>query len=220
MTQSKIQMGNILRPLVGQSHTTSRIHRHLWNRSKPSDSRKGVYPILWWDTLPFTCGPCHLHHQKQFGTRHRTTEQNIHVHTLHHCIIGVLSYNTCILFQGKYLEQVHRAAKNSSISTIMANMFTEEFESRPPTLSLIFHEYGWSMLMTHLWCIVQNMAISSHNTSTLLTLIYSSLQRAPNQLDPYPFGPFSFTWTWQYTTQFSLQETYPHRPVPALGQPP
>ena len=33
-------------------------------------------------------------------------------------------------------------------------------------------------------------------------------------------GHLSFTWTWQYTSHNSLRETYPHRPVPPLGQPP
>ena len=36
--------------------------------------------------------------------------------------------NTYFLFQGKYYEQVHGAAMGSPISTLIANLFMEEFE--------------------------------------------------------------------------------------------
>ena len=53
--------------------------------------------------------------------------------------------NTYFLFQGKYYEQVQGAAKGSPISTLIANIFMEEFEVKalssiphPPSLWLRF----------------------------------------------------------------------------------
>ena len=53
--------------------------------------------------------------------------------------------NTYFLFQGKFYEQVQGAAMGSSISTLIANLFMEEFEVKalsscphPPTLWLRF----------------------------------------------------------------------------------
>ena len=36
--------------------------------------------------------------------------------------------NICFLFQGKYYEQVHGTAFVSPISSLVANLFMEEFE--------------------------------------------------------------------------------------------
>ena len=41
--------------------------------------------------------------------------------------------NTCFLFQGKYHEQVHGAAIESSICPLITNLFIEEFEVKTPS---------------------------------------------------------------------------------------
>ena len=44
------------------------------------------------------------------------------------CLLEFCLKNTYFLFQGKYYEQVHGAAIGSPISTLIANLFMEEFE--------------------------------------------------------------------------------------------
>ena len=39
-------------------------------------------------------------------------------------------------------------------------------------------------------------------------------------MDLHPFWTASLPWTVQHINYDGLQETYPHRPVPLLGQPP
>ena len=47
--------------------------------------------------------------------------------------------NTCLLFQGKYYEQVHGAVMGSQISPLIANLFIKEFEVK----ALRFSPHQW-----------------------------------------------------------------------------
>ena len=89
----------------------------------------GTLNILWTRTYP-SIGPCHLHNQTSVVTGHTATQQNLHVHTLHHHTAGILSQNTCFLFQGKYYKHIHGAAIGFPISPIVANLFLEQFETK------------------------------------------------------------------------------------------
>ena len=56
------------------------------------------------------------------------SQRDEHVHPPYCQPFIILSPNTCFLFQGKYYEQIHGAARGSSISPLIANLFMEEFE--------------------------------------------------------------------------------------------
>ena len=83
-------------------------------------------------------------------------------------IITLLEFylkNTYFLFQGKYYEQVQGAAKGSTISPLIANLFMEEFKVSPLALPRI-PIYGKGMWMTSLSSKRQNSVNNFYNTST------------------------------------------------------
>ena len=56
--------------------------------------------------------------------------------------------STFFFFQAKYYEQVHSAAMGFPISSLVANLFMEEFKVKALSSALHPHPYGWGMWMT------------------------------------------------------------------------
>ena len=74
--------------------------------------------------------------------------------------------NTYFLFQGKYFEQVHGAALGSSISSLITNLFMEEFEGKDISSTLHLPIYGSGMWLTLLSSNRQNTVISQPNIAS------------------------------------------------------
>ena len=84
-------------------------------------------------------------------------------------------HNTYFSFQNKFYEQVEGAAMDSPISPIVANLYMEYFEKKPPCLLLIPPGHGTGLWMTH--GSSNNRPINRHSWITSTALIQqSSLQ--------------------------------------------
>ena len=91
-------LANILWWLVGHFSITSG-HPKLYRPHKVHQVwGRGVHIILWCGGPLHICdsGPCHLHHQTKITTGLTTKQQDLHVHTAHHHIAGILPQK-CLL---------------------------------------------------------------------------------------------------------------------------
>ena len=104
------------------------------------------------------------------------------------------------------------------ISPLIANLLMEEFEVKAicstPTLPT-----GSSLWKTPLSSNRQNTVISSSITSTPKTPISSSPLRTPRKMVPYPLWTL-VSWGPNNTLTTNLLQTFPHRPIPTMGQQP
>ena len=175
-------LANILRPLVGHSHTISGSPTILWSTSKPSscNRRSAFHSMMWrpsshlyqW-TLP----------SPQSSTNYNKAQSYI---TGPLCPFNTLLHyweffpqNTCFLFQGKYNKLVHDVAMGSPISPIVANLFMVDCESKAiSTVPPIHPSFGSGIWITLLSSNRQNTANSSYNTLIPLTHISSSPKRS------------------------------------------
>ena len=127
--------------------------------------------------------------------------------------------HTYFLFQGKYYEQVQGAAMGSPISTLIANIFMEEFELQP--LSSFPHPLhsGSGLWMTPLSSTRQNTARNFFNISTTKTHTSNS-QWNPHNRDHSPSWTLSSPYNLTTPSALQLQKTHPHRSILTLGQQP
>ena len=85
--------------------------------------------------------------------------------------------NTYFLFQCKYYEQLEGAAMDSPISSTVAKLFVESFETGTLTISTYPHICLKGMWMIHLWYRHQLTKVSVLNTSKQLIILFNSLWR-------------------------------------------
>ena len=123
-----------------------------------------------------------------------STKEHLYLHTMssHHYSFAL--QNTYFLFQTKCYEQVCGTANGLSISPIATNLLMEELQ-----------DCRKAKLMTPLSSKWQNTGFNFWNTSTPLTLTYSSLQRTPLEMYLCPFGYACYTRTEKCITYNSLQ---------------
>ena len=112
----------------------------------------------------------------------RTSMSIQHIITLHEYCFK----NTCFPFQGKYYEQDHCAVMGSPISSFVANLFMEEFESKAISTAPTHPGFGSGMWMTLLSSNRQNIANSSFNILIPLTHIFNSTHQLQTVMDLSP----------------------------------
>ena len=133
--------------------------------------------------------------------------------SIHHSTILLESClrNTYFFFQGMFFEQTQGAVMAPLISLIVVNLCITDFKIKATNTATNPQGYNLSMLMTHL---SSKKTVHSHQFPQHINSIDPHIQfnaETPKQLVPYPFGHFSFTWTGQYTSHYSLQDTQLHR---------
>ena len=67
------------------------------------------------------------------------------------CLLEFCLKNTYIIFQGRFYEQVEGAVMGSPISSIIANLYMEAFETQAINTAPHPLVYGEDLWMTHLW---------------------------------------------------------------------
>ena len=95
--------------------------------------------------------------------------------------------NTCFIFQSKHYEQGHGEAMDSSISFLIANLFLEEFEVKA------INTYPTPASMARY---VDDTATNFSSTLIHGTHTFSSLQRTPIRMVPYPSWTLWFPQAW------------------------
>ena len=133
-------------------------------------------------------------------------------------IITLLEFclkNTYLLFQGRYFEQAHGATMGSPISSLVTNLFMEEFESKvisyapnPPRLCIRYMDDIF---------VIQH-AENSHQFLQHISSIDSLLWKFPKIMDPYPSWTAFFSLGASNNLINSIYRKPTHRPVPSLGQ--
>ena len=192
---------------LGQIHQT-------WER--------GVHYILWCK-IPFdtcSCGLCHLHNQTKLG-------QDTQLH--HRKIMSVHHITTLLSYISKYLFPL-------SSKVLWTDAWTSYGFPLQSNFSWPVHGIVWNQ--GHKYCHsptkvvnqvpggkffnpkgrTQQPVSAAHQLHWPSYSIYC--RDSQHRWIHFIFGHISFTGIWQYFVHYSLQKTYPHRPVPLLGQPP
>ena len=94
--------------------------------------------------------------------------------------------NTYFSFKGQFYKQVEGVAMGSPVSPIVANLYMEYFEQK--ALNTAPHTPGSDagICMTHLSSKRKSTKRTSYNTSTVLTLPFSSQWRTIRRMGPSP----------------------------------
>ena len=100
--------------------------------------------------------------------------------------------NTYFLFQGSYYEQVHRAAMSSPISSIVANQFMEEFETKatntstpPPKFWLNYVDDHSIQFLQHINAIDLHIHSTQETPNTDWSILFLDTSVSPGQTKPY-----------------------------------
>ena len=117
--------------------------------------------------------------EQDIKLHNRTFMSITHLMTLLEFCLKVMYF----LFQGKYYEQVHGTALNSTFNPTVANVFMEELKTSHHNCYQPSKYMGEGMLMTHLSSKGQNIGLNFYSISTPLSLTYRSLQRTLSQMD-------------------------------------
>ena len=126
------ELAGIICPLVGQSQHHLRNTQHFIEKTQQVKLQPGQVISSYDVKALFTSVPGDpaINKVQQRLTQDPTLSQRTQMSIPK--IVTLLVFclkNTYFLFQGKYYEQVHGAAKGSPISPLIANLFMEEFEA-------------------------------------------------------------------------------------------
>ena len=169
--------------------------------SKPSGWRKGSVITFYDVTALFTSGffgPCHLHKSSIRCVRTHNYITGPPCPYITHHIAGIRLKILFFLFQGEYYEQVQGTALGSPDSSIVTNLFMEEFEIKAATLPA-----NPKVIFMYVEDTVTQKAEHSHQFLKHINSIDPHIQftaGTPNTDGSTSFWTFSFAWI--LTTHF------------------